>query len=449
MAEYVRSADKLDQRQLVAINYTGANFIDNIDPSPGVLRNEYGDDAISSPFVDMLSFHSYSNDPNRFFNATNGVRVIHQNMMAKLGRHKPVMFSEGGVGGNNLECGLTNGRDVGWIRTLMASAFTGAAGAAMPWDYQFDRGAPATWGSQLSVYQSYLSTYMNGIDLDGENWRAFRSERADKRAEMLYLVRGDGTQATGFIGNRTYNFYTAAQENNLIGTGCYDFNALEEWRPDNGMLQYRTPGTVSADPSGGDVQFVLALNDNAAYLTAFYDAFYPVDQPSTPMVGPISTPTNGTGSFIMPHPDLEIPDYPDDDTPFLLFRTEQTGNPFKVENNVLTESVMTRQQLGINISITENAETSVKKPTASSSEFEVSIYPNPLEGTDLLHIDVSGYNEAFCLSYELLDATGKMLNVGVTHKHQNTLNIGMYAVGIYALRLYTEDHFENHLIVIQ
>ncbi len=449
MAEYVRSPDKLDQRQLIAVNYTGgSSFIDNIDPASGVLRNEFGDDAISSPFVDMLSFHSYSNDPNRFYNTTNGIRVIHQNMMAKLGKHKPIMFSEGGVGDDNLECGLTNGRDVGWIRTLMASAFTGAAGAAMPWDYQFDRGDPTTWGSQLSVYQSYLSMYMNGIDLDGQNWKPFNSERADKRAEMLYLVRGDGTQATGFIGNRTYNFYTAAQENNLTGTSCYDFDDEVEWTSDNGMIVYRNPTSISADISGAQAQLVLALNANANYQTAFYDAFYPVDQPSAPMFGPIPTSTDANPSFIMPHPDLEIPDYPDDDTPFILFRTEQTGNPFKVENNDLTATVVTRQQLGLQMSQTEVVETEpMVNSVTDNLNTSLSIYPNPIKDNEILHVDLIGTGED--TSYELFDSAGKVLMQGKFRSNKNRLDLGRFAQGVYSLRLSFSGSVENRLIIKQ
>ncbi len=188
------------------------------------------------------------------------------------------------------------------------------------------------------------------------------------------------------------------------------------------------------------------------YPTAFYDAFHPIDQPSAPMFGPIPTSTDANPSFIMPHPDLEIPDYPDDDTPFLLFRTEQMGNPFKMEDDSMTEAVMTRQQLRLYIpqpEETEIIESSVARSFMTNSEIQVTVYPNPVGATELLHVDLLDYDDALNINYELFDATGKVLISGQLQQKQNILDISMYAAGVYSLRLLSFATIENHLIIKQ
>jgi hypothetical protein len=276
----------------------------------------------------------------------------------------------------------------------------------------------------------------------------------DHKADMLYLRRGDGLQATGFIQNRTYNFYTEARLFGLEGTSCYDFDAFQEWESadDPGVANYGTRVNVPAELSGVNALFLNGLNSNSSYQTAFYDGYYPVDIPSVPFIGPISTSTNTNGAFAMPHPDLGIPDYPlSSATPCFLFRTEQIGSPFKLEEN---EAEMVRADYGrqeINSFLIGDPTDGYQVGNGTVLRgigHSLSVYPNPVTGS-LLHVDMAeGDLNSVPIRYQVFDISGKLIRDGIFERLQNTLNMAELALGTYNLRLSLVSGTSNHLIII-
>lgn len=461
LAEYVKHPDKLGHDQhLIYVDYKTFLYSEQDWPYTG-MKNKYGDDALSSPYIDILSFHDYAYGPDRYTSMQGGIINIQAKMLDQLGAFKPILISEtdNGVDGNP-PCELDPyDNSIERVRTLMASAFTGAAGAGLPWvraNDEWDEDVNA----QLARYEAYLRLYMEDLDLDGENWTVGRSARDDgdtattnddHRADMVYLRRGDGLQATGFIQNRTYNFFTEAQENNLMGTACYDFDDEEAWTEDNGMVNYRFAEAVSYESVGVNALKVTGLNPNMVYMTGFYDGFYLVDQPSTPFAGPVPTSTNAIGSFTLPFPDLGIPDFPfSDATPCLLFRTEEIANPFRLTNpnsNELSASQNSKRNF-VEVEITNMRSNSITSNVAKNG-INYSVYPNPLTG-NILHVDLTGSgSQSEDLHYDLLDAVGKVLTSGTFGQQKNVLVLDEYAAGTYNLRLWFEDSMESQLVIKQ
>jgi hypothetical protein len=448
--------DKGYQHQhLIAVNYANSQWNiyanSNFDENATDLRTLHGDNTISSPFVDLMSFHFYG-DPDRNVQIVSAIEEIQQNMLDKLGMIKPIMFSEGGA--EKLQCGLTDGKDVEWTRTLIGSAFTGAANAAMPWDYQYDLGVTDQHGSQLSVYQAYLRSFMEGLDLDGEGWVAQAWERQDRKVGMTYLMRPDGRQITGLIDNWTYNFSTAARLNQLTGTGCYNFDYFTYWESDSNTDQFASAVDVAPLNSSdiSDHLLLTHLGEEADYMVAYYDAFHPVNSPSLPLAlsGPhASQGIPGYAVLDLDYPLLEIPDEQSPTkTPLLLFRAEHMNSPFnRIDPTTGYEHSSSNRTVLLNGWLGTDKSSDVRDISQSAAMREVRVFPNPTH-TGMVQVQITGWRSISAnTNFELFDSIGRQIVKG--RLEENTLiDFSLFPAGLYNLRLnFSETDSENRLLV--
>jgi hypothetical protein len=159
---------------------------------------ENGDHSYQSQFVDVMTYNFYQTSIEKHENA---VEKVEEWQVDKF-INKPFMFSEYGQGQHYL-CD----QGVDFIKTLALSPFSGAAGAAMNWDWQFP-GQEQYWH-----YMGPVNERMSGIKLDEENWVVGEPiVSANKAVEVLYLRNfvEDNYRAVGVVSNRTYNYHTQA-----------------------------------------------------------------------------------------------------------------------------------------------------------------------------------------------------------------------------------------------
>ncbi|MBK9190368.1 MAG: hypothetical protein IPM77_02105 [Crocinitomicaceae bacterium] len=183
MCRYIKDSLQHSNHPL-AVSYSGPPDFEN------------GDLSYYSEFVDVNTYNNYGRAINKWSNYVDSVAI-----QSAIG--KPFMFSEFGPGDDTPTC--DQGSD--FIKTLILTPFTGTAGAAMNWEWQYP-GQEQYWH-----HMGPVNELMSGIKLDEENWQAGEPQTyEDNMVEMLYLYsEEDGNnqrKAVGAISNRSYNYYT-------------------------------------------------------------------------------------------------------------------------------------------------------------------------------------------------------------------------------------------------
>jgi hypothetical protein len=92
-------------------------------------------------------------------------------------------------------------QDIGWLKNLVLSSFTGVAGSAPSWDDEHDM---ALWLEGNNA--AFLSRVNRG--LNNGSWLTTVSQRKDRLADLVGQVTLDGEHAWAVLNNNTWNYYT-------------------------------------------------------------------------------------------------------------------------------------------------------------------------------------------------------------------------------------------------
>lgn len=217
--------------QLVGINlyvekiYEGETFLDQ---------------ALYHPAIDVVSFNPYSKLPNKLIIAkSDGNNTINSNensmarviSMLQARSGKPVMIAEGGPGDMVNDCS-------GFVQErldMMSFGFIGLAGYNT-W-IGWDNGQDSYWNSILHA-EDFLNSRKvleilengNGFWTQGRQAERHLQRDEEKGKETQYYVAQDQLSATGYVKNRSYNYYTKRTSDTFCGEGDLKipFNGLRD-----------------------------------------------------------------------------------------------------------------------------------------------------------------------------------------------------------------------------
>lgn len=426
MARYIKQ-DLGYSNALIGVSYAEMGYI----PTGGQQGNHLGDEAaFYSPHIDVITFNNYTHRPDKYGNVyANVVAGIHQNLTLRTGKPKPVIIGEVGEGNEMFsDCDLLE-----WKKAVVVSCFTGLAGAAQHWQHQGLHGA--SHRPELSYFQGYMNSFMQQIDLVNETWVADASEGtgSDRRVELLYLRRADGTRATGVLNNRTANFHTMGDPLDEEGqqSACAGFVA-NEWVL-LGMSNLDEPQSVQELSSGG--LLFKGLMPNTLYKLRYYNPYDTGSGPGSPSFDdPTPVVTDGSGQLLL----TQFPELNPETSPFLLIEVIElqlvlNGKMEGPDDEVEEMAIRGDHQLSL---------------SADGTPTRLSVGPNPF--TDMLSVHLAGASD-LPVSMKLTDASGREVLIGlpaVLHAGGNPIETGHLAKGIYLLQIHSAPSGHQHYFKI-
>jgi hypothetical protein len=312
------------------------------------------------------------------------------------------MFSEYGAGGYHA---CDQGSD--FIKTLALSPFSGVAGAAMNWDWQFP-GQEQYWH-----YMGPVNERMSGIKLDEENWVVGEPiVSANKAVEVLYLRNfvEDNYRAAGVVSNRTYNHHTQS-----TGGLCDDISS-ELANPDNAAY-LNTESYISTVES--QILILPDLGVELEYSINWYNALTGVFLETSQEI------TDETGNLELHFPLLTG----HNQQPMVLFevyRSNQSG--FK---SLSQGSASTQNQ--INYEIDKDLESLETAKYGDDNNLKVNIIPNPT--ISYLTVE-SSIDLVIGAEWQLLNGINEVLMSGIVDSRNFSMDLSDYATGVYFLLIY-------------
>lgn len=262
------------------------------------------DESCLLPTIDVVGFSTYKNEPGRLLITKNtpGTQVdndensYYQKIDAFWGHYgKPVMhFEQGAVGvgpspneSSNFAPHNLDVRSVG---------FTGCAGFYVWEGYMHENGRDTrmAWPGTIAASQWMNSDSVIGVLMQGNGqWLQGRQSERHSRAvkkktkETQYYVSSDKTRATGFVSNRTYNSYSAANS-----------DSLRALMPNPGTA-YSTMTTIAWDEWNKPL-YVMSLKGKQNYKVRWYD------QTSHALIKEEVLKTNRKGALVLQFPELTL-----------------------------------------------------------------------------------------------------------------------------------------------
>ena len=222
-----------------------------IGPSyAGQPRADMGDLTFRSKNLDFNSFNVYSPDCRVFFiweqRAQNSNKGKTDSYCGQHGNtvpgesNKPMLFSEIGTA-NFYRCD----QDVGDIKMMLISPFTGIAGMALNWDNSTVERAD-NW-----YLYGRVSEFFEGVDLNSVKWYTQSDETSwdeiEYMGELMCLQSQEKhKRAMGAVHNRTWNYHTKGEmpgvgepcgDPAVLGVGSSEVNAFREYKD----LNYDNP----------------------------------------------------------------------------------------------------------------------------------------------------------------------------------------------------------------
>jgi hypothetical protein len=389
MCQYIKQKLQHSNHPL-AVNYAGPPDWNN------------GDDIYQSEFVDIMTYNFYQAaiEKNEF-----AVTQVAEWQVDK-DINKPFMFSEYGPGGGGYEL-CDHGVD--FIKALTLSPFSGTAGAAMNWDWQFP-GQEQYWH-----YMGPVKALMEGIPLDEENWQVGIPLITEaKEVEVMYLIGPEleegGHKVVGVISNRTFNYFTQG-----TGVPCLSNTPDEEY-------QFPVTYSYSGLSTALKIPGMGSLKD---YAINWYDAL-------TGIYWQTTTETSGLSGEL----DLNYPGVltGDGGGPILFFEIFPEGDVFKSQ---LQNSTGNQEIYFVNLDL-DSLDKIQLTPWNEIYNFEdvtdVRVLPNPTDGLVRIQFDVLENVE-----YYLLDHSGQIIERLIVTTGTYTLDLSGYSAGIY----FITDHFYN------
>ena len=385
MCRYIKE-DLQHNNHPLAVSYTG----------PPDMAN--GDFTYESEFVDIITYNYYARSIDKWHNTK--ARVDAYNYVGK-----PFMFSEYGPGDGTHEC--DQGSD--FIKTILLTPFTGVAGSAMNWEWQYP-GEEFYWH-----YLGPVNDLMSGIKLDEENWQAGEPQTyEDNKVEMLYLYseQDDNNQrkVVGAVSNRSYNYYTQSAVD-----PCHPSTPPEEV-----LLNpvYSSPSNVSNLDLDNQIEFQ-NMGINKQYHVEWFNAltgdFLLQQEYPSSLFGnlELSFPGILTGNEV---------------TPILFFTIHPAGGSLKMSEQDTTRT----ERIIVNLP----ADTSVRdiKPTVwdnlSNQNNDLIIHVSPNPTSEILNVSIEEDNIENYQWY-LISEKGDILISGSVDNKIFVVDIGSFESGTY------------------
>ncbi|HRE75612.1 MAG TPA: T9SS type A sorting domain-containing protein [Flavobacteriales bacterium] len=387
MSNYIRNGLN-HWHQILTANYAG------------VPKND--DHSYSLPYIDMVTYNSYSRLPSRIEGYSTTASNVHQHY------NKPLLHAESGAPevdpcGNYAE----------WIKTAWISAFSGHAGTALNWS-----GEHAT---HLWHHYGRIRNFMSSYDFNSGYYNSYYNKRGDaqnnigdKQLELSCLISADKTHGMGVILNSHYNYWTQSYHDPDCrpDLGLVDIH-LEDCGPcDIGKTQ-NYPNNLNFFPVGFRSTFDVSpgslpsenLTISGLKLLTDY-AFYYYHAHTGQLLGIMTQQSNLLGRISVEHPELNLFS---GDRSIIYFTFTEQGHQF------LQESVEEIQANG---------------------EMDINLYPNPT--SDLLFITLNNELQSDeQIKVEILSAEGRVL-YSLTGK-ESIFNCVLLSSGIYFARITLSD----------
>ena len=280
----------------------------------------------------------------------------------------------------------------------------------------------------LSIY-GRIKEFFNGVDLEGGNWHSgitkldnndlwiYKSDylddciRKDELADVVYLRSGDKEKAMGVITNRRANYWTKSVVND-----CKDVegNLLNPPVHSDSIPQYnfalQNYGSVS--PESGDKRLrIRNMKLAKKYKIKYYS---PYD-----LINPLKEETRWGPKLTLEFPDLDTLD-------IVLFEVFRVGESFKGTETDTTGSkklILTKREQGFD---------------------EITVYPNPNNGSFVVFIENSQKVEAIHIS----DNIGKKVDSRYEVQGENYYKGLSFKPGIYFVEVIYKDKVIRKKIII-
>jgi len=228
MARYIKE-DLGHEDHLLAANYAGAPnevpYNDYLfeDAQGNTIYDQIGistfagDQSYISPYIDVRSYNDYFETPVHFSSAAQ--EISNFNSYFSQEPRKPFYFSEIGNGD------FHNCDDMFSFQQLyIMSIFTGVASVGLPWDYNSSLWNWDDTADRLKGWEpiQVMKGFLNGIDLNHDDWRPDTDISNDSLAELVYLRNEylGATHAIGVINNLTVNRHTMREPGCAVTNGC-------------------------------------------------------------------------------------------------------------------------------------------------------------------------------------------------------------------------------------
>jgi hypothetical protein len=407
MAQYIK--DSLHhQDHPIAVSYGG---------EPDMAR---GDLSFTSQYIDIVTYNHYQVLMDK-----------HVNAIAQFGEYfynpavnKPFMFSEYG-GGDQYECD----QGVDFIKTLVLSPFSGIAGCAMNWDWQ------STDETFLWHHMGPVNDLMSGIKLDEEFWiEGAPIVSSNKAVEVLYLRNfvENNYRVVGAVSNRTYNYYTQG-----TGSPCYDL--IPGGEIDNDEIYQNMTAYIST--VGTQVLVIPDMGDEIEYKINWYNAL--TGEP----IGTVSEMSLENGWLPLHFPFLSG----NASKPILFFEIYRSDQPtFKLgvndvssNNDKLIQSLLNNDTTPSIIVLTQWD--SLDDSTDSEELNSIILSPNPFNE----FINVQCADAYLGVEWQLRNANGDIVKSGQVSSHYFTIDLSVYANGLYYIYFMTKTNAYVEKIIKQ
>lgn len=291
MARYIKE-DLGHTRHLIAADYTGtapmtpdlnmdgdcndAEIGENCNPC----QSQYFDDSWMTPEIDVMAFSNYTGALNRWEKmAVHEYSKNNQSEGLMCGWNDPTTMDDDGKWNSPLgsyeslwkpvihaENGLTpclSGDYTGFVKDMLADVFGGHATSGMSWD-EWSR--TEHWHYMGKINTFFQLHVLDSVDIGTGSWTPNHSyserggeNKRTKFAEAIYLLSPEKNRLTGFVMNRTWNYYTTGQGDCKTEARRNDFRGAD------------TPlATLTRIESNTD-QIMLKGARNGRYIIRYYD----------------------------------------------------------------------------------------------------------------------------------------------------------------------------------
>lgn len=237
-----------------------------------------------------------------------------------------------------------------------------------------------------------------------ESWEKDMGRR-DNEADMVYLRKGDRTQAIGMVNNRTYNF----SNNGELGSTCTEIDAQHEL-----PLEVRYSHAVY--PKNGDKLRLRGMKPGIKYNIDFYT------------INDINNPISGASKEDW-GPVVEI------EFPILYANSDQYIYLFKVYPK--------KQGSFKQGTLEEPVENMVEEP-------QMEIYPNPNNGNFFVEIalpDMADMNGSLNGEIEVYTLQGNLIFKGPVTAEQMQLDLSNEPGGMYVVRFVSEIYIMTKSVI--